>query len=66
MNNHLSFDLVTFWLNVAKSRLMKEAIKGKKLTSWETKFNKAIRKMRYKVERPFAGQARWFGAGIGR
>jgi hypothetical protein len=45
---------------------MKEAIKGKKLTSWETKFNKAIRKMRYKVERTFAGQARWFRAGIAR
>jgi IS5 family transposase len=36
------------------------------LTNWETKFNKAISKIRYKVERTFAGQVRWFGARIAR
>jgi transposase, IS5 family len=49
-----------------KSRLMKKGVRGKKLTHWETKFNKAISKIRYKVERTFAGQVRWFGAGLAR
>ena len=33
---------------------MKKSLRGKNLTHWETKFNKAISKIRYKVERTFA------------
>ncbi|MBX7182924.1 MAG: hypothetical protein K1X82_12490 [Bacteroidia bacterium] len=41
-----------------KPRLMKKGARGRVLTKWETKFNKTISKIRYKVERTFAGQVR--------
>lgn len=49
-----------------KSRIMKKAARGRKLSQWEIKYNKAISKVRYKVERTFGGQVRWFGAGVAR
>ena len=49
-----------------KSRIMHKAAKGRKLTEWEKKYNKAISSFRYKVERTFGGMKRWFGAGTAR
>jgi IS5 family transposase len=46
--------------NKLKNHILKKAGKGKKLGPWEVKFNKLVGKVRYKVERTFAGIKRWF------
>jgi len=49
-----------------KSRIMHKATKSHKLSDRETSVNKAISKVRYKVERTFGSMHRWFGAGVAR
>lgn len=46
-----------------KSGIMHKATKNKTLSKWQTKFNKAISKTRYKVERTFGSTAQWFRSG---
>ena len=49
-----------------KDRLQHKAQRGKPLSKWAITFNKLISKTRYKVERTFGGQRRWFKAGLAR
>jgi IS5 family transposase len=49
-----------------KNHILKKAQKNKPLTYWETKFNKLIGKIRFKVERTFGGIKRWFNGGLAR
>lgn len=49
-----------------KPCIMHKATRGKRLTELEKKYNKAISRFRYKVERTFAGMKRWFGSGTAR
>lgn len=49
-----------------KNHILKKAYKNKPLTKWEKKFNKLIRKTRFKVERTFGGIKRWFSDGVAR
>jgi IS5 family transposase len=49
-----------------KNRIMHKAEKGKALGDWGLKMNKAISKIRYKIERTFGSMKRWFGAGVCR
>jgi len=46
-----------------KSGIMHKAAKKKPLGEWQTKFNKAISKTRFKIERTFGGIKLWFNAG---
>jgi IS5 family transposase len=49
-----------------KSRLMYKAKKKQSLSNRELNFNKAVSKLRYKIERTFGGMKRWFGGGVCR
>lgn len=49
-----------------KSRIMHKATKKHKLSEREASVNKAISRVRYKVERTFGSMHRWFGAGVAR
>ena len=49
-----------------RSHVMYKAVKGKKLTERQVAFNKAVSKVRYKIERTFGSMKRWAGAGIAR
>jgi IS5 family transposase len=49
-----------------RPQIMLKALRNKELTSRQKKYNQLISKTRYKVERTFAGMARWFGAGKAR
>ena len=49
-----------------KNHILKKAVKNKPLTKWETRFNKLIGKIRFKVERTFGGIKLWFKGGIAR
>ena len=49
-----------------KNRIMRKATKGKGLTKWEKRFNQAISRTRYKVERTFGSIKRWFNTGVAR
>jgi transposase, IS5 family len=46
-----------------KSGILYKKAKNKRLTAWEIKFNKAISKTRFKIERTFGSIKRWFKAG---
>ena len=46
-----------------KSGIMHKAGKKKPLGEWQTKFNKAISKTRFRIERTFGGIKLWFKAG---
>ena len=46
-----------------KSGILYKKSKNKPFTAWEMKFNKAISKTRFKIERTFGGIKRWFKAG---
>ena len=50
----------------SKSRIMHKAYRNTPLTSWQIKYNKAISKTRWVVERTFGSLKRWFGSGITR
>ncbi len=52
--------------NGSKSRIMHKAYRNTPLTEWEKKYNKAISKTRWVVERTFGGMKRWFGSGVTR
>ena len=45
----------------SKSRVMHKAYRNKPLTNWQIKYNKAISKTRWVVERTFGSLKRWFG-----
>ena len=47
----------------SKSRVMHKAYRNKPLTNWQIKYNKAISKTRWVVERTFGSLKRWFGSG---
>ena len=49
--------------NGSKSRIMHKAYRNKPLTEWQKKYNKAISKTRWVVERTFGSLKRWFGSG---
>ena len=49
-----------------KVRIMRKAVKGRGLTARERAVNRAISRVRYRVERTFGSMRRWFGAGIAR
>ena len=49
-----------------KNRIMHKGARDRELTQWEKKYNKAISKTRYKVERTFGSMRRWFDAGTAR
>lgn len=49
-----------------KNRIMRKANRGKPLTDRERMVNKAISRIRYKVERTFGSMVSWFGAGVAR
>lgn len=46
-----------------KSGILYKKARNKELSTWEIKFNKAISKTRFKIERTFGGIKRWFKAG---
>jgi IS5 family transposase len=52
--------------NELKDGIMHKALKNKPLSNHQVKFNKLVSQTRFKVERTFAGIARWFKAGIAR
>ena len=43
-----------------------KAVRGKKLTNSQERFNKLVSKTRYTVERTFGSNVRWFKAGVAR
>jgi len=45
---------------------MHQAYRNKPLTHWQIKYNKAISKTRWIVERTFGSLKRWFGSGVTR
>lgn len=47
----------------SKSRIMHKGYRNKPLTKWQKRYNKAISKTRWVVERTFGSMVRWFGAG---
>ncbi|MEI6732297.1 MAG: IS5 family transposase [archaeon] len=49
-----------------KNHIMRKAQKNKPLTQLETKCNKLVSKIRYRVERTFGSIKIWFGGGIAR
>lgn len=49
-----------------KDGIMHKAVRNKKLTAHQHRFNKLVSKVRYRVERTFGGMRRWFGAGTTR
>lgn len=49
-----------------KDGIMHKAVRNKKLSGHQTLFNKIVSKIRYRVERTFAGMSRWFNAGTAR
>ena len=49
-----------------RNRIMFRNVKGRKITHWQSVFNKAISRTRYKVERTFGSMRRWFGSGTAR
>ena len=50
----------------SKSRIMHKAYRNQPLTQWQKKYNKAISKTRWVVERTFGSLKRWFGSGVTR
>ena len=50
----------------SKSRIMHKGYHNKPLTDWQKKYNKAISKTRWVVERTFGSLKRWFGFGTTR
>jgi IS5 family transposase len=50
----------------SKSRTMHKAYRNRPLTDWQIKYNKAISKTRWVVERTFGSLKRWFGSGVTR
>lgn len=50
----------------SKSRIMDQAYRNHPLTNWQIKYNKAISKTRWVVERTFGSLKRWFGSGVTR
>jgi len=50
----------------SKNRVMHQAYRNKPLTHWQIKYNKAISKTRWVVERTFGSLKRWFGSGLTR
>lgn len=52
--------------NGSKSRIMHKGYRNRPLTKWQIKYNKAISKTRWVVERTFGSLKRWFGSGATR
>lgn len=52
--------------NGSKSRIMHKAYRNKPLSEWAKKYNKAISRTRWVVERTFGSLKRWFGSGTTR
>ena len=52
--------------NKIKNGVHYKAVRGRKLTERESKFNQLVSKTRYTVERTFGSKARWFRAGTAR
>jgi len=50
----------------SKSRIMHKGYRNTPLTNWQIKYNKAISKTRWVVERTFGSLKRWFGSGVTR
>ncbi|MEM6718568.1 MAG: IS5 family transposase [Bacteroidota bacterium] len=50
----------------SKSRIMHKGYRNTPLTHWQVKYNKAISKKRWVVERTFGSIKRWFGSGTTR
>ena len=49
-----------------KNHILKKAVKNKRLTKWEPRFNKLIGKTRFTIEQTFRGIKLWFKGGIAR
>lgn len=49
-----------------KDGIMHKAVRNKKLSGHQSRFNKLISKIRYRAERTFGGMRRWFSAGTAR
>jgi IS5 family transposase len=45
---------------------MHKAVRNKKLTAHQLRFNKLVSRIRYRAERTFGGMRRWFCAGTAR
>ncbi|SNZ01219.1 IS5 family transposase [Flagellimonas pacifica] len=52
--------------NGSRSRIMHKGYRNTPLTKWQTRYNKAISKTRWVVERTFGSLKRWFGSGATR
>ena len=50
----------------SKSRIMHKGYRNKPMSKWQKKYNKAISKTRWVVERTFGSLKRWFGSGFTR
>ena len=50
----------------SKSRIMQKGYRNTPLSIWQKRYNKAISKTRWVVERTFGGMVRWFRAGVTR
>lgn len=50
----------------SKSRIMHKGYRNRPLTHWQIRYNKAISKTRWVVERTFGSLKRWFGSGVSR
>ena len=50
----------------SKSRIMQKGCRNTPLSIWQKRYNKAISKTRWVVERTFGGMVRWFRAGVTR
>ena len=50
----------------SKSRIMQKGYRNTRLSIWQKRYNKAISKTRWVVERTFGGMVRWFRAGVTR
>ena len=50
----------------SKSRIMHKGYRNRPLTDWQIRYNRAISKTRWVVERTFGSLKRWFGSGTTR
>ena len=50
----------------SKSRIMQKGYRNTRLSIWQKRYNRAISKTRWVVERTFGSMVRWFRAGIVR
>ena len=49
-----------------RNRIMFKGARNREVTHWQSVFNKAVSRTRYKVERTFGSMRRWFNSGTAR